>query len=335
MRLAWFREQKTIYQILDEHRRQIDAGVDGSLRDLERQWKRIMRIIRPYARFLAREAAVRGATIETVIRSRRYQDLMAVIQTQITAFSSLAYQEVLSAKSAMVGISDRHFAQLIPTTSLAQPDVRAIRAIIGSFGDGSPLIDVFARFAPRASAAVRDILATALAEGKNSKQVSKKILEAISGKDIAATLFDARRIAQTEIMRAYRESSHARYMENSSALEGWQWLSALDRRTCPICLGRHGSVHPVSERMATHPQCRCRQIPIVEGVEPILNQTGEEWLRKQPAEVQKAVFPSPGRYKVWSEGMKLEDMVYEVDSAKWGKQPRLTPLRVIASEKAA
>jgi SPP1 gp7 family putative phage head morphogenesis protein len=260
---------------------------------------------------------------------------MLVIQTQLTAFSSIAYKQVVSAKSSMVGLSESHLAQLIPGTSLAQPDIRAIRAIIGSFGDGSPLVDVFARFTPRAVATVRDILATALAEGKNSRQISKKILEAISGDDIAATLYDARRIAQTEIMRAYRESSHARYTENANALEGWQWLSALDRRTCPICLGRHGSVHPVSERMATHPQCRCRQIPIVEGVEKILKETGEEWLRKQPASVQRAVFPSPGRYKVWTEGTKLQEMIYEIDTPNWGKQPRLTPLRVIQSEKAA
>ncbi len=44
-----------------------------------------------------------------------------------------------------------------------------------------------------------------------------------------------------------------------------EWNADLDRRTCPICEGAHGTIRPVGvsfpegEPGAVHPRCRCME----------------------------------------------------------------------------
>ena len=75
-------------------------------------------------------------------------------------------------------------------------------------------------------------------------------------------LTDALRMASTTQIDAYREASRMAYVVNQRIVPSWTWVSALDPQgTCMACVARHGSVHPVSERLNDHHNGWCVEAP--------------------------------------------------------------------------
>lgn len=86
----------------------------------------------------------------------------------------------------------------------------------------------------------------------------------------------ARRIAVTEVTRAYAEGNLAAW--RAGGTERIQWQTAMDERVCPICWPMQGKVtdidkpfeHPTlgSIRIPAHVNCRCRIAPYIEVTVP-------------------------------------------------------------------
>lgn len=324
-----FRAKKTLAQAIAEHRREIDQQIDGKLKEIADAWKSAERSIQPKIKRLEQRIAQGNVSDGTFYQLQQYRDLERVIRGQVEAFAKASLAATTSGQSKMVGLSDSHLASLIPGKSLAQPNVRALRNLIGSMGDGSPLTDIFAQMGPDSVKVAREILSNALIEGQNAKEIAS----ALSSELYMRNPDRARRIAQTEIMRSYRGATHERYQANSDILSGWRWLTALDGRACAICIGKHGTLHTIDELMESHPDCRCRQVPEIDGLEPIIKITGEEWLRSQPEAVQRKVLLSPGRFDAWKSGIPLGDMIANVNRGRWGNQPRLIPLKALGDQR--
>jgi hypothetical protein len=46
--------------------------------------------------------------------------------------------------------------------------------------------------------------------------------------------------------------------QHADVLRGWEWLAAMDERTCPSCWAQHGTIHTLDEPGPNdHPQGRC------------------------------------------------------------------------------
>lgn len=317
-----FRGTRNLYAVVEAHRRQIDRQVGAAMREMASVWDEVLRRVQVDLNALLKEMRGGRVTQGQLFRLRQYQDLERVIRQQVSVYAGRSARITTGAQSRMIALSAGHVAEFVGKR-LANPDVVAVRKLVGFLGNGSPLSDLFAEIGPDAVTTARNVLAEALAQGRNSREIRKQL-------DLELGLRNRNRaetIAQTELMRSYRESTHERFKANAEILNGWQWTCALDGRVCPICLGRHGSIHPLSARMQTHPRCRCRQIPIIDGVPPIIEETGDQWLRRQPEVVQRQILVSPGRFEAWKGGVELESMIEVVDRGRWGPQPRLVPLK--------
>jgi SPP1 gp7 family putative phage head morphogenesis protein len=174
----------------------------------------------------------------------------------------------------------------------------------------------------QAQEAVGNALASGLAQGKNPRAVATMMREALGG-----NLTRALTISRTETLRSYREASREVYLANTDVLMGQQWISALDRRSCPACIALHGKVFPLDEVMAAHPNCRCTTAPAprsprelglgdVPGVPPI--EDGVAWFRRQDEATQRQIL-GPSKYGLFrSREITLPDLVRRRESPVWG-----------------
>ncbi len=69
-------------------------------------------------------------------------------------------------------------------------------------------------------------------------------------------------IARTEVLDAYRRAGALFDAANSDVLAGWRWHATLDRRTCPSCWSKHGTLYSLDTPGPwDHQQGRCARVP--------------------------------------------------------------------------
>jgi SPP1 gp7 family putative phage head morphogenesis protein len=150
----------------------------------------------------------------------------------------------------------------------------------------------------QAEQAMRATLIRGIAVGDNPIEVAKLMLnrveDAFNGGRNRALV-----IARTEMLSAHREAGWAQDKANSKVLAGWQWVAALDRRTCPSCLAQHGSMHPVDEPGPNdHQQGRCARVPVAKSWRELgfaldepagILPDSRTWFDNQPDETRVAI----------------------------------------------
>jgi len=100
-----------------------------------------------------------------------------------------------------------------------------------------------------------------LTDGLNNGWGIKKIVRSMNNPVETVGKHRATVIARTEVVRACNTAAMNRYKANG--VEMWQWLSAIDPRTCEECARLDGSVYRWGDREIPplHPQCRCNITP--------------------------------------------------------------------------
>ncbi len=220
----------------------------------------------------------------------------------------------------------------------------ALRDLLGFTADGSPLATLFDKIGPDARAGWESALFKGLAMGKGPRDVA-----AMAQRATATGMARSLTIARTEMLRAYRTASARSYQANRDVLDGWVWLSAGDGDTCAACLGMHGSVHPLSETLSSHPNCRCTMGPLTKSISDILgvDVPGDDSRLEVPegdaifanlSDARKlAVLGSPAALAAWKAGeVTLGDFVGVKRSAVWGSshyQRSLTAARAAAGRR--
>lgn len=202
---------------------------------------------------------------------------------------------------------------------------RAVEHWISAIQPGSPLDRVLSRYGLDVETSLRNEITQGLIRGRGSRNTVSAILA-----DVGEVIepFKASRIVRTEMMRAYRgvfEEQMGAFPRHMIA--GYQWMSALDMRTCPICLGLHGQVFEDYPDFA-HVNCRCVVVPVFgeRYAPPREIVTGDQWFSQQSPEYQRAVL-GPGRSDVYSEGTPLAGMIRFDKDPVWGGTPRLITLK--------
>ena len=211
--------------------------------------------------------------------------------------------------------------------SLAVLPEPAIQQIVGTLGDGSPLRTLSESFGSEASRVLNRTLVQAVAVGLDPLATGRRLAEQIPDLSISR----ARTILRTEMMRAFREGSRRVMLENQDVVKGWQWHSFLDQNTCPVCWAMHGKQFKLSVAMATHPNCRCFQMPVTytwkelgftnapePPLDPTVTKPGSHFFRGLPEAQQRKVLGQAG-YTAWkNKVVTLDDFVQDTYSDAWG-----------------
>jgi hypothetical protein len=139
-------------------------------------------------------------------------------------------------------------------------DPEALRAIVLRTTE-----QIASAYLPLSDAAVEAMygaLVRGVAAGENPRQVAARMLARVQGA-FNGGLARALNIARTEILDAHRAAAEANHNANAAVLGAWMWLCSLSVRTCPSCLAKHGTTHPLSEPgPIDHQQGRCARMPV-------------------------------------------------------------------------
>lgn len=136
----------------------------------------------------------------------------------------------------------------------------------------SPLRMLFRSFGAASAQMASDALIEGLILGYNPRKVAPMVRDALG-----IQLNRALTICRTEVLRAHREAAHQIYAENTDVVKGWRWQAALSGNTCAVCISLHGREFPMSEKMSSHPNCRCCAAPITYSWEELGERLGVDW----------------------------------------------------------
>lgn len=118
---------------------------------------------------------------------------------------------------------------------------------------------------PLAQETVRQIgqeLVAGVAEGLNPRETARRIMRNVQDQ-FNLSLNRSLVITRTEQLDAYRNAAAKTMVRHEDVLAGWQWVSALTKRSCPSCIAMHGTIHSLDEPgPLDHPCGRCSRLPI-------------------------------------------------------------------------
>ena len=239
---------------------------------------------------------------------------------------------------------------------------RAIEAIVGTTSQNSPLFRLFTKLSIEGAQRGIEALTSGIALGHNPRKTARLLRESLG-----TSLTRALTIARTETLRAQRIAANENYRANDGVVKGWRWSASLDGRTCPSCYAMHGTIHPLSETMESHVNCRCTSIPQTHsyqelferyglspeeggnidlinkreevyekyGISPDkLNQqlTGEEAFRKLSPDRQRSILGNT-RWLAWNDGkLEFDDFVKTTYDPEYGRGIGLPSLRETLGE---
>lgn len=281
------------------------------------------------------EAEKAGETVNRnwLLRADRLNALQREIETQIGQFGDAAEARIILEQQRAVLAATNQSVELIDSALGAKPPSvdfafntlpkESFEDLVGFLQNGSPLRNLLDTLGSEASNAITDALLDGIATGRALQRIARDIRDSAG-----LTLTRSMKIARTEILRSYRESSRRTYAANKDIVAGWIWFSALSPTTCAACFALHGTEHSVDERLNDHVQGKCSMIPRtkswkelgfedLEDTRPTI-QSGESAFNKLSESDKRAVLGDAG-YQAWKDGaVSLQDFIGRRDSPDWG-----------------
>ncbi|WP_435744925.1 phage minor head protein [Nocardioides sp. SYSU DS0663] len=308
--------------------RQLNAALrtitDAQTRDLVRAWVDAWNEIEPdlTAALLEQLTAGEKVTRAQLLRSTRLRKALAIVADQLEALTAAAgvrltgdlRQVVDLAGGAQASVID---SQLPPNSDISdgfetwsRVDERQITAIVER--STQQITSLLQPLPAETYEVVRRELIRGVASGSNPRQTAARMVrraeKAFNG---GLGLSRALNIARTETLDAHRAGARIGRLQHADVLRGWQWVSALDTRTCPSCWAKHGTVHPIEmPGPDDHQQGRCAALPLVKpwadlGVDveepPSLVPDAGDRFDALSSEQQLQIL-GPKRYDAWMRG---------------------------------
>lgn len=135
-------------------------------------------------------------------------------------------------------------------------------------------------------------------------------LAGAAGAVITAVAGRALLTSRQAIIDAYRQAQ-SRVFGAAPDVSGWIWTSQLSANTCGFCYAMHGTWHPDSDALDSHPACQCLQEPSTLSAaeyaqtDPTL---GTDLFAALDPAAQRSIL-GPGRHALYEHGMSLQAMV--------------------------
>ena len=312
----------TIYDLGRQYQRELLLHERSAASEMVRYYGNIWQSLNAQIQELAKAYyADPERSSQWLYRYNRLSTLRGQAEAQIREFAAFAGTNIRAQQLYAVQTAQGHAEQLIRlglgdglngvTTQLNRLPVEAINDLVGFLRDGSPLRDLLGELEVNAGQSIADGLVTGLALGWNPRRIASAIREALGN-----NLTRALRLARTETMRAYRESTLRNYQANAHVVQGWIWMSARNERTCAMCWAMHGTKHGLDERLDDHPNGRCVMLPWTRnGIEI---ETGINLFAKMDPERQRSIL-GPAKFAAWRDGrFTLKEIIGRRRSERWG-----------------
>lgn len=334
-----------LFRIADEQRAAILGRERAVSVELVRVYGQTYQAILAQLRTLQAErdavlAAGGSVNVGWLYQQGRLATLQAAVEQELARFSDAAWFSITGEQRSLLTLAREHVAAQLAagspptafglTPSFVSLPTGAVEELVGVLANGSPLAKLLAELGPDAARIVGDGLVQGVATGQGIGEITRTIRAGLGG-----NLARAQRIARTEVLRSYRESSRQSMLANADVLKGWVWTASLSARTCGSCLAQHGSIHPLTERLAEHVAGRCVAIAIPRVGATAVAMTGPQWFDHQSDEVQHQVL-GPAKFAAFKDGQfELADLVGRKHSHAWGNSTYERSLRDVLGDKAA
>lgn len=333
-----------ILSLTRQYQADLDAKDSQVTQDLARRWLLVEQDLQQDILDLATELsemAGQGQVIKQwrLNKLRRYTRLLAQLQEQLQAFNAQAAVDIswLQNQAAFAGIQNHlNYINEVAAFYDAQSVViqmdrlgsEAVQNIVAIARGGGPLDRLLQNAYPATANAITNKLIFNTALGRNPRQTAREMVR----DGLATGLNHALLVARDQQIRAYREAGRQAY-ERSGVVEAYRRLCAKNTRTCLACLAMDGTIWPTSELMALHPQDRCSQIPIINGLPPVRFQTGRDWFMNQPEKTQRRMM-GPGTFEAWQAGrFDFRQLATVKEHPIWGPSARVTSLKDLLAGK--
>lgn len=349
-------EMPAIYQEAMKFRAALRAGNDASLKRLVEAYGRIYGRLQTQLRaleadILEAQKAGREFSQDWLRRQERYQQLMAQTRDELNRYAGLIESEMDSLTKEALAAAEEDALRLaaarlpgVPATVLRSVwnrlPAEAVETLLGFLAPESPLTKRLAGFGVEAALRIGAALEESVALGYSPRRLAGTLR-----RSAGMSLSDALRLARTTQINAYREATRASYIANERLVPTWTWVSALDPGgTCMACVAKHGSIHPVTERLNDHHNGWCVMVPNpvsyrdlglnVAGPPAERIPTGEEWFKGLPEGQQRAFMPSEAAWKAWQAGqVGIGEFVGSRVDDVWGEMVAVRAVRTTDLEK--
>ena len=271
-----------------------------------------------------------------LFRQERYQQLLRDLDREFQRYGAKSADIIEGRRLTEAARGARDAATLVETgivengvsASFNRLPSGAIESLVGNLRADTPLSKLFDSFGPDASNAARALIRDGVALGYNPNKVARQMKDALN-----VPLWRAQRIARTEALRAYRQSTQATYEENSDIVQMWEWVASSSRRTCAACLALDGKLFPLRKPLPGHPNCRCTSVPRFKEIPARPRQTGAEWFDAQTEAIQREIIGIRGAEMYRSGQIKLDDFIGTKQSKDWGEMRYQRSLKQILEDK--
>lgn len=330
------REDVRIDRLMSRHRRAVLRGEKATVRRISRLYRDIedaLLVDLRKAEFEIRELSAGGEEVPAYLLRRYGQiaEMIARAEGRLQKFADTLANDVLAQKQRSARTGAAQSGELMRVEvggALRGLNEAAILEIAGSTAPGSPLRTLVSQIPGAAVASIERILVTGIAQGQHPSVIARRMRKDVigdgpDGSPRALTVRRATTIARNESLRALTAGQSATYAANSDVVTGMRIVSALDRRTCPLCWARHGTILPVGDVLARHVCCRCALAPVTRYSRK--RPTGDEEFAKLPAADQKRILGA-GRHALYLEGMSLDSIYTQAAHPLWG--PQILPRRL-------
>ena len=356
--------------VINDFYTRLDAGEASANRNLFAGYQRALSAYDAEAAKVLNRIDTEGITDSRAFQYDRLRALAGQATNSMAEFGDLTAEQVASVQDNAGLVARTASVQMIEATGLplsfasyaTLPD-SALRRMVGSLQDGSPLRRLANKYAGDSAKEFNRLLIEGVALGRSPLETAR-----LMRNQLGVTYSKARTIVRTEQMRVFREANRQTFKANRGIVKRWKWYSTLDRLTCPICYAMHGQEFGLDERMETHPNCRCIQLPVTATFKELgftginepqatgfaaqsregqlsegfrfpaadsLNMKGTTLFDYLPRKDQEAIL-GRAAFKAYEQGLvKLPDFVNRTYSPDWGWGRKTKPLSsILGREKA-
>lgn len=220
--------------------------------------------------------------------------------------------------------------------------------------DNDTLREGWARINKAERTRIEQIIRRGIAENLTEEEIAVRVRR---GNIHKLTRAQSEALTITAITSVTAQADHAVYEANAGALLGWQYVAVLDTRTSEICRHRDGHIYKINQRdmlPPAHYRCRSTTVPIfksysqmgeLEGVAQVrrqnlkklskaqiafydgqtpLRETYDEWLKRQPVDVQLKHLGEYEKVRLLNEGKLSLDRFDNPEKVGLNELKRLT-----------
>lgn len=323
------RFRRDLLSLNNEALKEVAAAFAAAHRRVQVEWER-----------LGREIELAQARGEEIGPSWLFQyDRLGALKRRLELETRTLYDylagKVTSQQAAAVDLGVQYARESLRAQVeglFTYPDPDALRAAVGFMRDG-PVREVLERRAGALADELARTIQAGIILGRNPREIGREIRDVFGLRTAHAMT-----LARTEALRAYRDAAWQAMIANADVVRGWVWHAHPSKRTCAVCLARHGSFHRIAEPFNSHPNCRCSPVPVTHewrelfpgsrAKETALKQVwdGNAFFMRLSAEeqIEKLGFRRFLLHRF--QRLPLQGLVTSYRDPKWGIQYKLIPV---------